>query len=282
LVSGTHTSATLVAGAIVSSLNANPVVGAKFTASNSGALITLTVKREYASPNNDLTLNVAIATGLGVSAVNTSTDGLGSVISSLTKDQGTPATFTVLASGHNLSYQWRKNSVFIPGATSQSYTIPYCTPADAAQYSVLVTNSYGHALSNDSQLTVTFTDTDNDGIQDYWETAYGLNPNNPSDANLDLDGEGMTNLQEALAGTAPNDPNSKFDVNITKSVSPPGCTLAFTAQPYKTYTLQYKNSLSAPSWTTLQTYPASSSQQTISLTDSSSGFNTRFYRVSTP
>ncbi|MGQ8364318.1 FG-GAP-like repeat-containing protein [Glaciecola sp. 1036] len=46
-------------------------------------------------------------------------------------------------------------------------------------------------------------DTDGDGIADEWETEYGLNPNDGSDANLDSDGDGATNLTEFQNRTAP-------------------------------------------------------------------------------
>jgi hypothetical protein len=200
---------------------------------------------------------------------------------SLSKDQGQSATFTALSSGHGLTYQWRKNGVFIPGATSQTYTIPNLTPGDAAQYSVFVFNSYGFAISNNAQLTVTYTDTDGDGIQDYWETTNGLNPNSAVDATLDTDGDGYSNLQEFLAGTNPNDANSKFAVTIANANSGPGYTLTFTAMPFKSYTVQYKDSLTAATWTTLQTYPSTPTQQTITFTDST-GTSSRFYKVSAP
>ena len=199
----------------------------------------------------------------------------------VSKDQGESATFTALSSGKNLTCQWRKNGVFIPGATSQTYTIPYLTPGDAAQYSVFVSNSYGFAISNNAQLNVTYTDTDADGIQNYWETANGMNPNSAADASLDTDGDGYTNLQEFLAGTNPNNANSKFAVTIATANSGPGYTLTFIAMPYKSYTIQYKDSLTAASWTTLQSYPSTTSQQTITYTDPT-GTGTRFYRVATP
>jgi hypothetical protein len=199
----------------------------------------------------------------------------------VSKDQGESATFTALSSGKNLTYQWRKNGVFIPGATSQTYTIPYLTPGDAAQYSVFVSNSYGFAISNNAQLNVTYTDTDGDGIQNYWETANGMNPNSAADASLDTDGDGYTNLQEFLAGTNPNNANSKFAVTIATANSGPGYTLTFTAMPYKSYSIQYKDSLGAASWTTLQSYPSTSSQQTITYTDST-GTSSRFYHITTP
>lgn len=46
-------------------------------------------------------------------------------------------------------------------------------------------------------------DSDGDMLPDTWETRYGLNPNDPSDATQDQDGDGYTNLQEYRAGTDP-------------------------------------------------------------------------------
>ncbi|MFX1606083.1 MAG: hypothetical protein ACFFDD_09255, partial [Promethearchaeota archaeon] len=47
------------------------------------------------------------------------------------------------------------------------------------------------------------TGGDNDGMPDSWEMLYGLDMNNPNDAQLDKDGDGLTNLQEYLLGTNP-------------------------------------------------------------------------------
>jgi hypothetical protein len=41
-------------------------------------------------------------------------------------------------------------------------------------------------------------DSDHDGIPDDWEKAHGLNPNDPADANRDLNGDGYTNLEKYL------------------------------------------------------------------------------------
>ena len=41
-------------------------------------------------------------------------------------------------------------------------------------------------------------DSDHDGIPDEWEKAHGLNPNDPADANKDLNGDGYTNLEKYL------------------------------------------------------------------------------------
>ena len=74
---------------------------------------------------------------------------------SLTVTQGSPATFSVTATGTApLSYQWRKNSVNIPGANSAAYTIFATVEADEGLYSVVVSNAAGTATSNSASLTV--------------------------------------------------------------------------------------------------------------------------------
>jgi len=52
---------------------------------------------------------------------------------------------------------------------------------------------------------------DNDGMPDEWEKQYGLNPNDPADAGLDLDQDGLTNLQEYKEGTDPNKEDTDND-----------------------------------------------------------------------
>lgn len=61
----------------------------------------------------------------------------------------------------------------------------------------------GTGRSIDSLLAV---DTDHDGLPDYWEKQYGLDPNDSSGDNGgsgDLDSDGLTNLEEFQAGTNP-------------------------------------------------------------------------------
>ena len=57
----------------------------------------------------------------------------------------------------------------------------------------------GDGVGNNSDL-----DDDDDGMPDAWETLYGLDPLDSSDANDDLDGDGVSNLDEHDNGTDPS------------------------------------------------------------------------------
>jgi len=59
-------------------------------------------------------------------------------------------------------------------------------------------------------------DSDSDGMPNEWETEYGLDPNDLSDATSDRDNVGVTALDEFLAGTIPSgsldiDGNDDYD-----------------------------------------------------------------------
>lgn len=60
-------------------------------------------------------------------------------------------------------------------------------------------------------INVDTVDTDGDGIPDKVELAWGLNPQDPTDAAGDLDNDGFTNLEEYLSKTDPKNPESYPD-----------------------------------------------------------------------
>ena len=69
---------------------------------------------------------------------------------------GGNATFTVAATGDvPLSYQWKKDGVNIPGATSADLIFNPVQASDAGNYTVVVTNAVGNDTSNVATLTVT-------------------------------------------------------------------------------------------------------------------------------
>jgi hypothetical protein len=75
----------------------------------------------------------------------------------VTVSQGQPAGFTVSAAGSApLSYQWQRDGVDLPGATSDTYTL--ASPGagdDGAGFRCRVSNAYGTVTSSEGVLTVT-------------------------------------------------------------------------------------------------------------------------------
>jgi hypothetical protein len=75
--------------------------------------------------------------------------------SAVTVGGGQTATFTVVAAGSGtLSYQWKRNGVDIPGATSASYTTPVLAQGDTGSYTVTVSNAVGSVTSGAAALSV--------------------------------------------------------------------------------------------------------------------------------
>ena len=68
---------------------------------------------------------------------------------------GTAASFSVVANGTApLTYQWKKGSAAIAGATSASFQIASAQASDAGDFTVVVTNAGGAATSAIATLTV--------------------------------------------------------------------------------------------------------------------------------
>src|ERR1043166_1070437 len=68
---------------------------------------------------------------------------------------GQPVTFSVTASGTApLIYEWRRNAVTIPGATSNRYTLAGAhLPDSGAQFSGRITSGFGMAPSQVATLS---------------------------------------------------------------------------------------------------------------------------------
>lgn len=73
---------------------------------------------------------------------------------------GDSYSLTIEATGTApIFYQWTKNGVAIPGATSSTYSISSFAEADAGNYTCLATNSVGQAVSSTAVLSVRVTST---------------------------------------------------------------------------------------------------------------------------
>ncbi|HWN96649.1 MAG TPA: LamG-like jellyroll fold domain-containing protein, partial [Methylomirabilota bacterium] len=123
---------------------------------------------------------------------------------------GTNATLQVAAEGTvPLTYQWFRdnvpvtNSATIASVTASSLTISNAQAQDTGAYFVIVTNAGGSVTSLVAVLTVYDSDTDDDGLPNSWETAFGRNPNNPLDAAENPPGDQLTYLQKYLLGLNP-------------------------------------------------------------------------------
>ena len=192
---------------------------------------------------------------------------------------GNTASFSVLAAGAApLSYQWQFNNVDLAGATGQSLVLQDPLPAQAGNYRVRVTNSFSSVTSNNAALTI--TDTDGDGIPNYWESQYGLSTAVAN--NGDTDGDGSSDTGEFLAGTNPVSAASRLVAGVVKNTAGAGFRVSFTAQNNRSYTIQYKNALPDATWTTLVQVPAAYGVRAIEQVDAAVGQPKRFYRVITP
>ncbi|MGK0188774.1 MAG: hypothetical protein ACI9R3_004588 [Verrucomicrobiales bacterium] len=63
------------------------------------------------------------------------------------------------------------------------------------------------AVRIDLELQEPMIDSDGDGMPDWWEQKYGLDPESAGDSRLDLDGDGLSNGEEYLAGLSPEEDN---------------------------------------------------------------------------
>jgi hypothetical protein len=122
-------------------------------------------------------------------------------------------------------------------------------------------------------------DTDGDGLPDAWEDAHGTD-RLVADGNADPDNDGATNLEEYLAGTDPQSAQSVL--RIQASILGQGTVrLQFTARANRTYSVLYKDSLSAMNWSELSSV-SSGLERVVTVEDSPAPSTGRFYRLVTP
>ena len=144
--------AALVAAQIRATFNATAAISSKYTVGGTGANVTLT---EIDPQNDDTTLNIAIAAGLGVSAIVTSTSttaGVGGV--KLTNNTGDGKDFEGVSLGtmgvtafliHSSSgdlYYDMNSGDYVAGLTSGGFSL-VANPSQFFSYGTLVVTAQG-------------------------------------------------------------------------------------------------------------------------------------------
>jgi len=132
-----------ISGATTATLTINPV------GAGDAASYDCVVTNSYGSAtSNTATLTVNIPVTITQHPAN------------VTVTSGSPASFSVTATGSSPAYQWRKNGNNlsnggnVSGATSATLTINPAGPADAGSYDCVVSNACGSQTSNAATLTV--------------------------------------------------------------------------------------------------------------------------------
>lgn len=83
--------------------------------------------------------------------------------------EGENATFTVIASGSPLFYQWLREDAPLLDATNASYTALNVAPVDSgSRFSVIVSNQFNSITSNPAQLVVAFRERPALAFNQHW------------------------------------------------------------------------------------------------------------------
>lgn len=97
-------------------------------------------------------------------------------------------------------------SYTIQSVTIDGYAASLLDPSQVAEFSTSFADR-GKELRLDFKTDFPTPDSDGDGIPDWWERLYSLDPSNKADAILDTDGDGWNNLKEFQLITNPRTKN---------------------------------------------------------------------------
>jgi len=140
---------------------------------------------------------------------------------------GDVVTFTCVASD-NIGIQTINAIVTAPDGTRKNYSLDWSSTGKyvggymlefIGKYSffIVVSDYANNTISTSSKsfwVTTDIDDTDGDGMPDWWEKKYMLNPQSAIDATRDNDRDGYSNLEEYIMGT-----NPQKDIFIQNAVS---------------------------------------------------------------
>ncbi len=209
----------------------------------------------------------------------------------LSVNVGQFASFSVSATAPTpLTFQWQRNGADIADATNASYACLAAAADNGAQIACRVGDYGGWVLTDSATLTVAdaTTDSDSDGIPDWWmRILFGHPTGRPDDcsrAQDDADGDHATTWQEYMAGTDPTNPASCFGiVGISNAVSlvSAGPVIRWASVTGKFYTLERATNLHLRppfDFTVLSNLTATPPENTATDT-TATGTGPYFYRI---
>ena len=120
-----------------------------------------------------------------------------------------------------------------------------------------------------------FTDSDGDGIPDWWELQYG-GDSTGMDPNADGDGDGASNYEEFVAGSNPTDGLSVFAIDNLQGTN--SLVLTWATEPGRLYSVYSHTNLSTQ-WPTSAVYQVEGDGSVKSYTNSLPPASTRFFRL---
>jgi beta-galactosidase len=141
--------------AVANGLTATSYSDTSVAASTSYSYTVEAVNAAGTSPASNAAITTTPAQGSGLGSGSVTTPAITTAPSNQTVTIGQTATFSVVATGGSLTYQWYKNGTAIAGATGASYTTPGTTNADnGSSFTVTVSNTAGSAPSSAVTLNV--------------------------------------------------------------------------------------------------------------------------------
>jgi uncharacterized repeat protein (TIGR03806 family) len=227
---------------------------------------------------------------------------------------GSRNAFVTLTPGNGIEFQWREqtggSSFYTQGPvvaapywarltrtnnTFTAYSAPDGTNWSQLGSPITITMSadtvVGLAVSavNDGALntstfdfvrvnSATTTDSDSDGMPDWFELAYAFNRFDASDAVQDADNDRMSNLQEYLAGTNPRNVNSVLRITRINRINS-NVVLSFLAGTGKTFAVERGTNLPVGSWQTVTNVNSGTSSNVTVTNFNVTPVPRSFYRV---